>query len=509
MNNIIEILAPVSNVNDTSVVVCEFFVEDKSFVKNGQDLLAIETSKTTENIKASKDGYIGFLAKLGDEVPNGEALAIIADTAKDLLAYEKPKQIVKKVDYKDASDDTFGQYDVAITLGEIMFADCSQVNEGDILCKVRIGQKVENVLAPKSGYVHWRYAPYSTVTKGKGLGVINDSDKMYIFPSDDIDMVNTGRTYQSVRVSRSATRLLMERGLSVADLGQSGLITVDDTDNTQAPVASTKKAEVVHSGSGDYQTISMTKRSEAKYLSEANREVVLSQATVLVPTKGIFTAGLDNPELASRFSSIIILETARLLRQYRSMMSVYEDGKLYVYDDINIGYALSIDDGLKVPVIKNADTMDLDDIIGKKNELIEKYVTGSFSSEDLTGGTFTITDLSSTGSYMFNPVVNLGQSVILGIGGENSAHTEYPLILAYDHRVIDGATASEFLCSLRDRLIAHEEVLLKAYVGEEEPYCESCFRTVNEVENMGHFMIKSVGRHGNERCLCSLCLGGW
>ena len=541
MGDYVEIVAPTENVNDPSVVVYEFLVEDGAEVKEGQDVIAVETSKATTNIEATADGYIKFVVSIGDEIPNGELLAVIGNDREQIDKYcevKEEKKAAPKQNTKDNNSSTihvesflaevspFGIFDTSVTLGEIYIKSGVKVDEGTILCKVRNGKTIEEIKAPKAGYVHWNIEPYKTVSKGQEIGTISGS------PIAPTNVVTDNTHYNSLRISREAKRILDEKKLTAEALGLSGLVTTGMIEEVLNPKKveekkpfsiTTEKKKVFHSTSGRIEKLSKAKRAEASFLSDANREAIVSQVSVLVPTQGIFSACEENPELASRFSSTLIFEVGKLLKGYRHMTAIYDDGQLLVYDHINIGYALAIDDGLKVPVFRDADQMDLETIMMQKNAFIEKYVSRELSPDDLGGGTFTITDLSSTGCYLFNPILNLGQSVILGIGGENPDKTNYPLILAFDHRVIDGETATEFLNKLKERLISHENVLLgkEEKETEESPRsdlqnvdvdnlcCDSCFRSAEEIEELGHYLFKVIDKSGNEKHICSICMRGW
>lgn len=540
MDDFVKILAPTNNVNDTSVVIFQLLAEDGAEVKKGQAVLAVETSKATADIESPADGYIKFMVGIGDEVPNGSLLAVVAPK-EDLLESFHPETKPDKAPAADRkrqaaaiqqlSEDvtSFGIFDQPVTLGEIYVKNGESTERDTILCRIRKGNHTETVPAPEAGYVHWEMEPYMPVKAGQALGSISGS------PSVCAGEKTIPVRYGSLRVSREAQRILDDRKLTAAALGLTGLVTAEMVRERLEPARDSGKEILVskkaaaslpafHSSDGRYESISKAKRSEAVFLSEANRDAVVSQVSVLVPTQGIFTACAKDPELAGRFSSVIIFETGRLLRNYRDMLSFYEDGRLFVYDHINIGYALSIGDGLKVPVFRDADRKDLESIMAEKERFIEKYLSHALTPEDLGGGTFTITDLSSTGCYMFSPVLNLGQSAILGVGGENPGKTDYPLVLAFDHRVTDGATATEFLCRLKERLIAHENVLLGRQEKKEEKsashsiiekaereklVCDSCFRTAEELEEWGLNLVKTVDRYGEEKHICSLCLAGY
>lgn len=553
MSELKKLVAPTSNVNDTSVVIYEFLVEDKSKVTAGTDVVSIETSKTTQALAAPCDGFIKFLVASGDEVPNGEALAVFADTLEELenVSVGKkttaPSSASSPVTSSAASSsaasavssmataatsgsyDMFGSFDVAVTLGEIMVPDSTYAEAGQLLCRVRKANEIVTVSAPRAGYVFWKTKPYETVKPGNFIGAISDSN---------VAPAALNSAYNSLRLSKTAADFLSSNGLSAAMLGLSGLITIDDIKN-KLGIKSTETtpdspaAPAFHSTTGNMVKLSKAKRSEAEFLARANKDVVSSQVSILVPTNGIFSAGMDDSELARRFSGIMIMEVSKLLRDYPVINSVYEKDSLFEYDKINVGYALSIDDGLKVPVFRECDNLSLEDILAKKDEFIEKYITRTLTSDDLAEGTFTITDLSSSGCFMFNPVLNLGQSAILGVGGENPAHTEYPLILAYDHRVVDGATAMDFLCALRDRLIAHENVLLaentepeyedmplSEEIGQsnamdsdiitpETLSCDFCFKTPDQLGFDEQFFFRVIDKYGKTKCICPSCMRGW
>lgn len=535
MSEVIKIVAPTNNVNDTSVVVFQFLVEDGTEVKEGQEIIAVETSKATTNIESPAKGYIKFVVNVGDEIPNGDLLAVVAKTKKLLdefningrrdskeVASEVKSHVTGFVVNKNSC--SFGTFDKPVTLGEVFARNGDRVKKGDILCRVRSGKGIESIAAPEDGFVHWNEEPYKVIKAGSSAGTIDDSPVTGAIDKDTV-------SYDSLRISGEAKQILADRKLSASDLGLTGLVTakmvraeLGSNHTKEHSVRETvKSVPVVYSSDGRTEKLSKAKRAEASFLSDANRDAVISQVSVLVPTGGIFSACAEDPELAGKFSSTILFETGRLLMSYRQMCSIYDDGQLYVYNSINIGYAISIDDGLKVPVFKNADKKDLNSIISEKEQFIQKYISRELTPDDLGGGTFTITDLSSTGCYLFNPVLNLGQSAILGIGGENPEKTNYPLILAYDHRVIDGATATEFLNKLKERLIVHESVLLgmagintdddpkiiRTDISNADPACNSCYRSIDEVEELGQYLFKITDKNGMEKHICSMCMRGW
>ncbi len=155
------------------------------------------------------------------------------------------------------------------------------------------------------------------------------------------------------------------------------------------------------------------------------------------------------------YTAMLIKAVAETLRDNLVMNSTIADDRIRIYEDINIGVAVSTEKGLVVPVIRNADKKLLEEISTELNELTEKAREGKLSKEELTGGTFTVTNLGMYGVSMFLPIINPPEAAILAAGGifkkpvvaddEVKVKPILTLVLAYDHRIIDGAPASIFL----------------------------------------------------------------
>ena len=189
---------------------------------------------------------------------------------------------------------------------------------------------------------------------------------------------------------------------------------------------------------------------------------------------------------------------------------------------MNIGFAIDGDLGLKVPVIRAADSKSIADITQEMQELMVAYLNNSLTSHDLQGGTFTMTDLSGEGVFAFHPLINQGQSAILGVGGEfyppGSREGVFNLILAFDHQVSEGRNAAKFLRELGDHLQAYETALTGSRRDEENLKNISCSRCLTPLANVeewdqfqhwDHFMVQMVKPNGQTGYLCSVCMRGW
>lgn len=160
------------------------------------------------------------------------------------------------------------------------------------------------------------------------------------------------------------------------------------------------------------------------------------------------------------YTAILVYAVAKALRGQPMVNSTLMEGKIQVYDDINIGIAVSTEKGLVVPVMRNADKKQLTQISSELGKLAEKAREGVMSKEQLTGGTFTVTNLGMYGVNTFLPIINPPEAAILAAG----CMVEKPVVadkgitikpvmtltLAYDHRIIDGAPASIFLRKVKE-----------------------------------------------------------
>ncbi|TET58403.1 2-oxo acid dehydrogenase subunit E2 [Candidatus Bathyarchaeota archaeon] len=162
------------------------------------------------------------------------------------------------------------------------------------------------------------------------------------------------------------------------------------------------------------------------------------------------------------YTAILVYSTAKALREFPVANSTLVDGKIRIYEDINVGVAVSTEKGLIVPVIWNADEKSLPKISSELKELVEKAREGNLSKEQLTGGTFTLTNLGMYNVDMFLPIINPPEAAILAAGrivakpvaagGETRIKPTMTLTLGYDHRIIDGAPAAQFLKKAKESI---------------------------------------------------------
>ncbi len=155
---------------------------------------------------------------------------------------------------------------------------------------------------------------------------------------------------------------------------------------------------------------------------------------------------------------LILFVTSRILAQYREINALYVGEKIIQFENVHLAFAVDTPKGLIVPVIRNAHLKSLREIAAESARLSSACIAGTVNPDDITGGTFTVTNLGSLGVESFTPVLNTPQVGVLGVGstqlkpvqdqGEVAFKPHIGLSLTIDHQVVDGAPAAKFLQSL-------------------------------------------------------------
>jgi len=171
------------------------------------------------------------------------------------------------------------------------------------------------------------------------------------------------------------------------------------------------------------------------------------------------------------FMSFFAKATVEALKLYPVVNASVEGTDIVYHNYFDIGIAVSSERGLMVPVIRNVDQMSFADFETALNDVAARAQAGTIGMDDLTGGTFTITNGGIFGSMMSTPILNQPQSAILGmhsiqqrpmvVDGNIVARPMMYLALTYDHRIIDGKEAVQFLVSIKDRLEDPARLLLQ------------------------------------------------
>ena len=257
---------------------------------------------------------------------------------------------------------------------------------------------------------------------------------------------------------------------------------------------------------GDYKTekISKIKLNEIKYLSGLNSSGMISRISINVNLDKYSIEKSQN-FIKNTPLPLVIYEVSRLLLSYPNLNSFFENNNVYVHNNINLGIAFDNNlNGLKVLNISETNKLKLLEIEESILELSQKYDNNKLSQEDITGSTFTITDLYSSNISNFHPLINFNNSAILGIGGDING--VFKLELSFDHRISSGLEVSNFLNELKQRFEYRKEDLDTSY---DEVQCYKCLRSVYDNLNNQVFFTEVIYGNVGKKHICSICQSGW
>lgn len=342
------------------------------------------------------------------------------------------------------------------------------VSVGQTLAVLETNKTAVDVEAPDSGYVYYRKEVESTIVVGELLAVIGDTmlsdaelDALFVNrAAPERQTQDPAAANQSSReVTAKAQKLMQSHGLTVADFPGSEKITVAMVDAAIAarqasaprealPAPTVERSVPAHLVEMDYPA---AKQQEVKALTASHGHVVLSEVTIAIDSvrcASRIDALSKQYEFPFTLGDLTCYGCSRLLSSYPQLNGYFHIDRPYRHRGVNIGYALNIGKGLRVPVIRDADQLDAVAIARALREFILEYAQGTLDNRRCSQGSFTITDLSSINVLAFRPVVSPMQSAILGIARDADSG-QIRLILAFDHRMADGLVAGRFLNELK------------------------------------------------------------
>nr|WP_295928104.1 pyruvate dehydrogenase complex dihydrolipoamide acetyltransferase [uncultured Dyadobacter sp.] len=403
---------------------------------------------------------VSWQKKVGDKVKSGDILAEV----------ETDKATMELEAYEDGT-----LLYVGIKEGEAVPVD------GIIAVIGEEGSNVEALLARENGE-----APAETAASAPAeqpAAQVNGSDKA----------VSVADSNERVKASPLAKRLADEKGINLSQVsgsGDNGRIVKRDVDEfkpaakSESPAAAAQPAPAVGTpaakaeaapaatsapaASGDFTDtpVSQMRKTIARRLSESlftaphfyvTMEITMDKAMALRPQLNeVATAKIS-------FNDMVIKACAIALKQHPAVNSAWLGDKIRKYNYVNVGVAVAVDEGLLVPVIRDADKKTLSTISGEVKDLAGKAKDKKLQPKDWEGNTFSISNLGMFGVDEFTAIINPPDSCILAIGAIKKVAafkedgTVYPtnimkVTLSADHRVVDGATAAQFLLSVKKLL---------------------------------------------------------
>jgi len=389
-------------------------------VVQGEPLVEIESDKATVEIEAPASGILGVCANPGDVVPVGQAIAWILAPG-EAMPEQGPPDLASRVADSDAQKTALPASPVARRLAEKHGLDLAQVRASR--GRIRKDDVLRHIQAHKAGDGAARLSP----------------------------------------ASPKARQMAREQGLDVQSLqgsGPGGAVLAADV---QAEAIKTAPGPQSIEPSAIWQV--MAKRVTQSWTSAPHfyllREV---NASRLIAWR---ERAQERTETRLTYSDLLVKLVAAALGQHARVNASWVDAKIVLNPEINVGLAVAVERGLVVPVIHRADKLGLSQIAARRQHLVGRAQASKLSPDDLSQGTFTISNLGMYGVDVFNAIVNPPQAAILAVGRiaervvpVNSQPAVQPMMilsLSCDHRVIDGARGAQFLETLADLI---EEPLL-------------------------------------------------
>ncbi len=342
----------------------------------------------------------------------------------------------------------------ACIVSECAVSTGDHVNAGDLICSVETDKAMIDVTAPCEGVILELFCKENEEVQAFG-------------PVAIIGQGGEAEGREKVKASPRARRYAAEHGVSlegISGTGFSGSITEQDvkaaepdkTDTAEIPNYRVRKLSRMEQASGSHVLAS---------LKESAQFTITSRVCVdkLLELRRRFQESGERFKLQSvTVNDLFCFAAAKTLPGFQRINAVWHGEELREYSRVNLGIAVDSGEGLLVPVIQNAQELSLEEFAKRSHELAAKCRQHSQSSQDLSGGTFSVTNLGSYGIESFTPIINTPQVAILGIGGpvgrlvlENGQLREIQevmLSLTLDHRVVDGAPGAQFLKELRENI---------------------------------------------------------
>lgn len=414
---------------------------DGDAVQEGEPIAEIQTDKATEELQARASGTLsGLLAREGDDVPVGQVIAVIlapgetapapasaAAPAPTIVAAPTPPIITVPANGAGGAISPLARR-IAEERGvdpERIPTNGRRARKADVIAF--LDARVAEEPAPTSDQPGARLLPASP--KARRLAREQGVDLRYVTGSAPGAAVVTGDVLAFVARSGAATA----RAASPAPAAASAL----------HPIWRIMAERTTQSWQQAPHFFLMREINASRLITW--REQIRRQRQINVT-----------------YTDLLVMATAHTLRSHPRINASWHEGTIIQHPDVNVALAVAADYGLVTPVIHQADQLTLAEITERRQTLVQRAQAGKQRSDDLAGGTFTISNLGMYGVDAFNAIVPLPQAAILAVGrivervvplhGVPAVQPMMALSLSCDHRVIDGARGAEFLGALADLL---------------------------------------------------------
>ena len=401
-------------------------------VSEGEPLFEVETDKLTNTIEASASGVLRHLfVEEGVTVPVLEKVAVIA-----------------------AADE-----DIAGLLGGAAPAPAPAAAPAASPAEKKAGGRV--IASPAAKKLAKEKGIDLTLVTGTGPnGRITEDDVKNYTPAPAAPAAPAAEEVPKVKASPLAAAVAADLGLDLEKIGAKDRVLAEDIlrylESTREKAEEAPKEELV--------PMNGMRKAIAKNMlnSHMTSPTVTANLSVDMSAMKAYREQLKAKEIKVSYTDLLVKFVAKALTEYPLLNCSVEDNKIRYKHYVNMGVAVALDNGLVVPNVTDADKKSLTEISAEIKELAKLAREGGLPMEKLRGGTFTITNLGMYGIESFTPIINQPEVAILGVttmedravvrGGEIVIRPMMTLSLTFDHRVVDGSVAAEFLQRVKNLL---------------------------------------------------------
>ena len=399
--SILEMKVPSPGESITEVEIASWLVKDGDYVEKDQPIAEVDSDKATLELPAEQSGVITLKAEEGEVVQVGQVVCLI-------------------------------DMDAAKPAGES-------------------APKVENAEAPQ--------AEQKVVEKP---AIVQEAKK---------EEQPAAASYATGTPSPAAKKILDEKGIPAAQVsgtGKDGRITKEDAQTAQVAAMGTPSSTGGSRGSNTTKLSVLRRKIAARLVSVKNETAMLTTFNEVDMSEIFRIRKQYKDEFAAKhgiglgFMSFFTKAVTRALQMYPDVNASLDGDFKVNYDFCDISVAVSGPKGLMVPVLRNAENMTFRGVEGGIKSLAERVRDGKITVDEMTGGTFTITNGGVFGSMLSTPIINPPQSAILGmhniiqrpvaVDGQVVIRPMMYLALSYDHRIIDGRESVGFLVAVKEAI---------------------------------------------------------
>ena len=424
--------------------VSKWYKKEGDSVEKGEDLVEVETEKITNKIESPGSGLVfQIVVPVGESVPVGTILAVIAQ------AGEQPERIE------------------GIQVGEVEEVQGAAGSSQAAETKTEPQEKKRIMSTPSARRLAKELGVDLSLVTGSGpQGKIKEADVLKFHAEGP----------PAPKITPLAAEIARQEGLdisTIAGTGEGGKITKEDVERAlaaskAAPQAPPSEVRVIPLA-GMRKTIADNMHASLQTAAQLTAFTEVD-VTEMVRFRDMMRAEFArNDTVKISYNDIIVMATARALMRHPIMNSTLVGEEILLHDTVNLGIAVALPEGLIVPKLRNAEKKSLLEVAKEVRALAQKAREGALAVEEVTDGTFTISNVSMLGMDGFTPVLNPPETGILGIGrviqkpavfnGEIAIRHMMTLSLTFDHRVVDGAPAMTFLRDLA-RYLAQPMLIL-------------------------------------------------